>query len=104
MARSRKPRDGPTVVSMDDAIEAKPRPCWIAGNPEEGPTELVVRHPYDGTEVASVSVPGPDQVERAVAAAASVATQFRSSPAHLRAAALMHVSQQLAARHEEISE
>ncbi|AHI01501.1 aldehyde dehydrogenase family protein [Kutzneria viridogrisea] len=89
---------------MDDAIEAKPRPCWIAGTAEEGPTELVVRHPYDGTEVATIAVPGPDQVERAVAAAAAVAPSFRSSPAHLRAAALMHVSEQLAARHEEISE
>ncbi|MBV8932893.1 MAG: aldehyde dehydrogenase family protein [Kutzneria sp.] len=89
---------------MDDAIEAKPRPCWIAGKPEEGQTELVVCHPYDGTEVATVSVPGPDQVQRAVAAAAAVATRFRGSPAHLRAAALAHVSEQLAARHEEIAE
>ncbi|HTI24172.1 MAG TPA: aldehyde dehydrogenase family protein, partial [Kutzneria sp.] len=89
---------------MEDAIEAKPRPSWIAGHAEQGATELLVRHPYDGTEVASVAVPGPDQVERAVQAAADVAVKFRSSPAHLRAGALMHVSEQLAARREEIAE
>jgi acyl-CoA reductase-like NAD-dependent aldehyde dehydrogenase len=89
---------------MEDAIEAKPRPSWIAGHAEQGASELLVRHPYDGTEVASVAVPGPDQVERAVQAAADVAVKFRSSPAHLRAGALMHVSEQLAARREEIAE
>lgn len=81
-----------------------PRRCWIAGRAEEGPATLTVRHPYDGSEVATVCVPGAEQVERAVAAAASVAPAFRRSPAHLRAAALDHVSRGLADRAEEVAE
>ncbi|MCP2260165.1 Acyl-CoA reductase [Streptoalloteichus tenebrarius] len=87
-----------------NAVEARPRPCWVAGRAEQGESELVVRHPFDGTEVASVAVPGAEQVERAVAAAAEVAGEFRRSPAHLRAAALEHVSRRLAERAEEIAE
>jgi acyl-CoA reductase-like NAD-dependent aldehyde dehydrogenase len=43
-------------------------------------------------------------VERAVAAAAAVAKEFRRTPAHVRAAALEHVSKALAERAEEIAE
>jgi len=82
----------------------QPRPCWVAGKAEPGVEEIVVRHPYDGSEVAAVAVPGRDQIESAVAAAATVATELRNSPTHLRAAALMHVSAQLARRAEEIAE
>ncbi|RKT57679.1 aldehyde dehydrogenase family protein [Saccharothrix australiensis] len=87
-----------------DAITPQPRPCWIAGRPEQGAQATTVYHPFDGTEVASVAVPGPDQVERAVAAAASVAREFRRTPAHVRAAALLRVSQALTERAEEIAE
>jgi acyl-CoA reductase-like NAD-dependent aldehyde dehydrogenase len=65
---------------------------------------MPVRHPYDGSEVASVSVPGSEQVERAIAAAAGVYPEFRNSPVHLRAAALLHVSRRLAELAEEIAE
>jgi acyl-CoA reductase-like NAD-dependent aldehyde dehydrogenase len=87
-----------------DAITPQPRPCWIAGHPEQGAQEITVHHPYDGTEVATVAVPGPEQIERAVAAAAAVAKEFRRTPAHVRAAALEHVSDALAERIEEIAE
>ncbi|GAA4540611.1 aldehyde dehydrogenase family protein [Amycolatopsis samaneae] len=87
-----------------DMITPDPRPSWIAGRPEQGASTLVVRHPYDGSEVATVAVPGPDQVERAVAAAASAAKEFRRTPAHVRATALDHVSRALGARAEEIAE
>jgi acyl-CoA reductase-like NAD-dependent aldehyde dehydrogenase len=63
-----------------------------------------VVHPYDGSEVASVAVPGPEQIERAVASAVAVAAEFRGTPAHVRAAALDHVSRGLAAQAEEIAE
>ncbi|WP_433265679.1 aldehyde dehydrogenase family protein [Actinosynnema sp. CS-041913] len=87
-----------------DAITPQPRPCWIAGHPEQGAQATTVYHPFDGTEVASVAVPGPDQVERAVAAAAAVAREFRRTPAHVRAQALLQVSLKLAERAEEIAE
>jgi acyl-CoA reductase-like NAD-dependent aldehyde dehydrogenase len=81
-----------------------PRPCWIAGVAEQGESEQLVRHPYDGSEVAAVGVPSAEQVERAVAAAARVYPEFRNSPAHVRAAALLHVSERLAQQTEEIAE
>jgi acyl-CoA reductase-like NAD-dependent aldehyde dehydrogenase len=87
-----------------DMITPEPRPCWIAGRAEQGATTLVVTHPFDGSEVATVAVPGPEQVERAVAAAAAVAGELRRSPAHLRAGALDHVSRTIAARAEELAE
>ncbi|MFT7836490.1 aldehyde dehydrogenase family protein [Saccharothrix sp. BKS2] len=87
-----------------DATTPEPRPCWIAGHAEQGVQAITVHHPFDGTEVASVAVPGPEQVERAVAAAAAVAKEFRRTPAHVRAKALLQVSQALAERAEEIAE
>jgi acyl-CoA reductase-like NAD-dependent aldehyde dehydrogenase len=87
-----------------DAYTPTPRPCWIAGRPEQGVDALTVRHPFDGSEVASVAVPGPEQIERAVAAAVAVAKEFRSTPAHVRADALDHVSRGLAAQAEELAE
>ncbi|WP_132111837.1 aldehyde dehydrogenase family protein [Actinocrispum wychmicini] len=87
-----------------DAYTPTPRPCWIAGQPEQGVDVLTVTHPFDDSEVASVAVPGPEQIERAVAAAAAVAREFRSTPAHVRAAALEHVSRGLAAQAEELAE
>jgi acyl-CoA reductase-like NAD-dependent aldehyde dehydrogenase len=92
------------VVEDVDTIQATPRPCWIAGRAEQGRSTLTVRHPYDGTEVADVAVPGPAQVERAVAASASVADRFAVSPAHVRAAALDLISARIRERAEEIAE
>ncbi|MFC5057766.1 aldehyde dehydrogenase family protein [Saccharothrix xinjiangensis] len=87
-----------------DATTPEPRPCWIAGHAEQGVQAITVHHPFDGTEVASVAVPGPEQVERAIAAAAAVAKEFRRTPAHVRAEALLQVSRALAERAEEIAE
>ncbi|SDY66389.1 Acyl-CoA reductase [Amycolatopsis xylanica] len=92
-----------TLVRMD-MITPEPRPAWIAGRPEQGASTIVVNHPFDGSEVATVAVPGPEQVERAVAAAVSVAKEFRRSAAHLRAGALDHVSRRLRERSEELAE
>ncbi|CCH35066.1 aldehyde dehydrogenase family protein [Actinosynnema sp. NPDC047251] len=87
-----------------DATTPQPRPCWIAGHAEQGTQAITVYHPFDGTEVASVAVPGPEQVERAIATAAAVAKEFRRTPAHVRAEALLAVSRALADRAEEIAE
>jgi acyl-CoA reductase-like NAD-dependent aldehyde dehydrogenase len=87
-----------------DATSPTARPSWIAGRAEDSERTLAVRHPFDGTEVATVAVPDASQVERAVAAAAEVAPAFRRSPAHLRAAALDHVSRSLAERADEVAE
>ncbi|RJQ69591.1 aldehyde dehydrogenase family protein [Pseudonocardiaceae bacterium YIM PH 21723] len=87
-----------------DAYAANVHPCFIAGRPEQGVGELVVHHPFDGTEVARCAVPGPEQIERAVASAAAVSTTLRTLPAHRRAAALDHVSAGIRERAEELAE
>ena len=87
-----------------DTITPQPRPAWVAGQAEQGADTLVVHHPYDGSEVATVAVPGAEQVERAVAAAAAVAKEFRRTPAHQRAAALEQVSRGIALRADEFAE
>jgi acyl-CoA reductase-like NAD-dependent aldehyde dehydrogenase len=87
-----------------DATSPTARPSWVAGRPEQSERTLVVRHPFDGTEVATVSVPTAEQVERAVAAADAVAGDLRTCPAHVRAEALDHVSRSLAERADEVAE
>jgi len=81
-----------------------PRPAWIAGQAEQSDQTLAVHHPYDGDEIATVCVPTAEQVERAVNAAVTVAKEFRTTPAHLRAAALDHVSRSLRERADEVAE
>jgi len=78
-------------------------PIWIAGSPEHGGDALAVTHPYDGSEVGATTHATPEQVERAVAAAAAVADEAAALPVHVRAAALDHVSRTLAERHEEVA-
>jgi acyl-CoA reductase-like NAD-dependent aldehyde dehydrogenase len=79
------------------------RPFYVAGSAERGEDELVVRHPYDGREVGRTSFATPAQVERAVAGAVEVAAAGAALPAHVRAAALDHVSRRLAERAEEVA-
>jgi acyl-CoA reductase-like NAD-dependent aldehyde dehydrogenase len=81
-----------------------PRPVYVAGRAEQSDRTLSVLHPYDGNEIATVCVPSAEQVERAVAAAEAATRPFRTTPAHVRAAALDHVSRSVAARADEIAE
>ncbi|WP_256104845.1 aldehyde dehydrogenase family protein [Streptomyces sp. ODS05-4] len=76
---------------------------WLAGRETTGETTFDVTSPWDGRVVAQVSVPTEAQVEEAVAAAHAVTDEFSATPAHVRAAALDHVSKRLAERTEEIA-
>ncbi|WP_200303449.1 aldehyde dehydrogenase family protein [Streptomyces adelaidensis] len=76
---------------------------WLAGRQATGETTFDVTSPWDGRTVGRVSVPTQDQVEEAVAAAYAVRDEFAATPAHVRAAALDHVSRRLAERTEEIA-
>lgn len=78
-------------------------PCFVAGRPETGDDILVVRSPVDGREVGRTVFATEDQVERAVAAAAAVAPVAAALPAHVRAAALDHVSRRLTERADEMA-
>ncbi|WP_156726860.1 aldehyde dehydrogenase family protein [Streptomyces apocyni] len=76
---------------------------WLAGRQATGETTLDVTSPWDGRTVGTVSVPTDAQVEEAVAAAYAVRDEFAATPAHVRAAALDHVSRRLVERTEEIA-
>ncbi|GLW75165.1 aldehyde dehydrogenase [Kitasatospora phosalacinea] len=76
---------------------------WLAGRRASGETAFEVRHPHDGSLVATVGVPTDAQVEEAVAAAAAAVPVFAATPAHQRATALDHVARRLAERTEEIA-
>ncbi|MFI6103948.1 aldehyde dehydrogenase family protein [Streptomyces sp. NPDC051310] len=76
---------------------------WLAGRQATGETTFDVTSPWDGRLVGEVSVPTEAQVEEAVAAAHAVVDEFAATPAHVRAAALDHVSKRLAERTEEIA-
>src|SRR5699024_8194673 len=88
----------------DDAITPEPRPAWIAGTAEQAEGSLVVTHPFDGNEGATVAVPSADQVERATAAAIAYAPTIARTTADTRADALQQVSRTLAERAEEFTE
>jgi aldehyde dehydrogenase (NAD+) len=77
------------------------REFWVAGRPARGEGTLDVVHPWDSRPVGIVSVPTDAQVEEAVAAADRVRDELAATPAHVRAAALAHVSARLAERAEE---
>lgn len=79
-------------------------PFWLAGQPETGQDTLRVHHPWDGRLVATVSVPDPDQVERAVAAAWAARADLSRTPARVRAEALLHVSTRLVERAHELAD
>jgi acyl-CoA reductase-like NAD-dependent aldehyde dehydrogenase len=79
-------------------------PFFVAGRPTMGTDVLDVTHPYDGSVVATVSVPGPVHVEQAVAAADSVRQRAARLSVGTRAEALMHVSRRLTERADEVAE
>jgi aldehyde dehydrogenase (NAD+) len=79
------------------------REFWIAGRKALGEGSFAVTHPYDGRDVAAVSVPTAAQVEQAVAAAWDARSALAETPAHVRSAALAHVAQRLTERAEEVA-
>ncbi|MEU2772562.1 aldehyde dehydrogenase family protein [Streptomyces sp. NPDC007162] len=77
---------------------------WLAGRQVAGEDTFDVTSPWDGRLVGRVGVPTDAQVEEAVAAAYAVRDEFAATPAHVRAAALDHVSRRLVERTEEIAQ
>ncbi|HEX4698622.1 MAG TPA: aldehyde dehydrogenase family protein [Actinomycetes bacterium] len=78
---------------------------WVGGErlPAGAGQRLLVRSPYDGGQVAEVGWTAPEQVEAAVAAAHAGRREVGAAAAHVRAAALAHVSARLDERSEEIA-
>ena len=78
-------------------------PFYLAGRATTGSGILDVTHPYDGSLVASVSVPTPAQVEEAVAAADGIRRTASRLSVGTRAEALMQVSRRITERLDEIA-
>lgn len=78
-------------------------PYWVAGRPATGTEVLEVRSPYDGALAGRTTTATAEDVEAAVAAADRVRAETAATPAHVRAAALDHVSRRLAERGEEVA-
>ncbi len=95
-----------TVTRMEpmDAVTPSPRETWVDGRPEQAEDTASVHHPYDGTEVATVCLPSPAQVERAVAGATRFAGRTRSTPPHTRALLLDRLAAAVEARADEFAE
>lgn len=79
------------------------RPFYLSGVETLGEGSFEVRSPFDGSLVAEVSRPSAAQAERAVADLTAVRAEAQALPAHVRAAALDHISARLAERGDEIA-
>jgi acyl-CoA reductase-like NAD-dependent aldehyde dehydrogenase len=79
-------------------------PFWVAGKPRAGSVVHEVHSPFDGTLVGSHAEPSATDVDEAVQAAVDVQPAALATTAAQRADALMHVSQQITARAEEIAQ
>ena len=80
-----------------------PIPYWIAGRSRSGTDVLDVISPHDGGLAGRTTLATDDDVETAVCAAAGARAASAATPAHVRAAALDHVSRRLAERAEEFA-
>ena len=83
---------------------ADTKPYLVAGEWRTGSDAFEVRSPYDGATVARVGTPTAADVEEAVRGASDVFDEVRKLPVHRRAAALVHMSERLSERREEVAE
>jgi aldehyde dehydrogenase (NAD+) len=79
-------------------------PYWVAGSPGSSTDVIEVRSPYDGAIAGITSCAEKSDVDSAIESAHSKQHEIATTPAHVRAAALDHVSVQLSERAEEIAQ
>jgi acyl-CoA reductase-like NAD-dependent aldehyde dehydrogenase len=80
------------------------RPYLIAGEWRTGDYSFEVKSPFDESVVARIGIPSDADVEDAVSAAAETFEESRKLPVHARAEALVHVSNRLKERGDEVAE
>jgi acyl-CoA reductase-like NAD-dependent aldehyde dehydrogenase len=80
------------------------RPFYLSGTPTTGVDTLEVTSPWDGRVVGFASVPTDAQVEQAVADLDAVRLEAQALPAHVRAAALDHISRRIGDRADELAQ
>jgi acyl-CoA reductase-like NAD-dependent aldehyde dehydrogenase len=87
----------------DIAVRAEPRSLLLAGTPTKAADSLPVVFPYDGSEVARVSVAGAELVEQALASAAAAEAEVASLPPHRRAEILITAAALVRSREDELA-
>ncbi|WP_169533957.1 aldehyde dehydrogenase family protein [Actinoalloteichus spitiensis] len=87
------------------AVTPTPRGCWLAGTEEPGRAgDQPVSHPYDGSEVATVSIPDDEQVRTAITLAASAHDRSHAFGPAERARVLELVARRLVSEAEDTAE
>ena len=79
-------------------------PFYLAGRPATGPEVLTVRHPYDDQVAGTTSYVTPEQVQEAIASAATAAGPAAALSAANRARALDLTGARVAERTEEFAQ
>ncbi|HEX8100636.1 MAG TPA: aldehyde dehydrogenase family protein [Actinomycetota bacterium] len=80
------------------------KPYYVGGNWRTRTETLDVKSPYDGSLVASIGVPSDRDVEEAVTRAVDAFGESRHLPTYARSEALLHISQGIAKRADELAE
>jgi aldehyde dehydrogenase (NAD+) len=80
------------------------RPYLVAGEARTSEESIEVHSPYDDSVVGTVSSPTDADIEEAVSRAADTfARESRTLPVHVRAEALLHISNRIKERVEEVA-
>ncbi len=83
---------------------SEPKKFLIAGEWRGSDDRFEVKSPFNGDVVATVCTPSEGDVEDAIQCAHDSFVESRKLPVHARAEALMHISQRLAERADEVAE
>ena len=79
------------------------RPFYLAGEWREADSSLEIKSPYDGRVIDQVSKAGPGEADEALTKASAAFAESRKLPVHVIADALMHISNRIAERSEELA-
>jgi acyl-CoA reductase-like NAD-dependent aldehyde dehydrogenase len=82
----------------------KSYPYYLANQPQQPNTDLVVRDKYSGRIATRVAVPDARTVEKAIAAAVKATTPMRNFKPWARQAVLRHCVQRFSERRDELAE
>ncbi len=86
-----------------DTIGLEPAPLLLAGEPAEGTESLAVVFPYDGSEIARVSLADEGQLETALASAAAAEKEIAAIPPFRRADVLNAAAALVRDREDELA-
>ena len=87
----------------ETVLAAESRPLLLAGKPTTSSESLPVVFPYDGSEIARVSLAGEALVEQALASAAAAEAEVAALPPFRRAEILIAAAELVRSREDELA-